>query len=217
MPVYAVAFDMDGVLTNSMPSHFEAYRRVFAEKSVTISEHEIYAREGQSSPQVVRWLARERRLALHESDLDAMAKRKQEIFFSFGPQPLYPGAAQLVADLAARGVPLALVTGTYRANAEQHLGPLIKHFRAVISSEAVKKTKPDPEPYRKAFEALGVDPEDGVVIENAVLGVESGKAAGAKVVAITTTLPARELGKADMILSNLAEVREWLRREGVLR
>lgn len=198
-----------------MRSHFEAYRRVFAERGVVIQPHHVYAREGQSAPEVVRWIARERKLDLHETDLDAMAKKKQEIFFGFGPQPLYPHARELVEALSAKGVPVALVTGTYRKNAEQHLGPLISRFRTVVSSDSVKRTKPDPEPYLKAFEAMRVDPEDGVVVENAILGVRAGKAAGATVVAVTTTLSVRELDQADVVLPGLADVREWLRREGL--
>ncbi len=214
--VRAVAFDMDGVITQSMERHYEAYRHVFADRGVAIAPREVYAREGQKAPEVVRFIARDRGLAIDETEIDGMARRKQEIFYSFGPLPLYPGAAELVRDLRRAGAPAALVTGTWRANAEQHLGALLHDFAVVVAADEVARTKPDPEGYLRAFEAVGVPPREGVVVENAVLGVRAGKAAGATVVAVTTTLDAAELHEADVVLPDLAAVRDYLRSAGLI-
>ena len=99
-----------------------------------------------------------------------------------------------------------MVTGTSRRNIEHHFGAWLQNFDAIVTADDVKRTKPDPEPYLQALAKLGLDAAACVVVENAPLGVRSAKAAGLRVIAVTSTNPAELLKEADVIVEKVADV-----------
>jgi sugar-phosphatase len=102
--------------------------------------------------------------------------------------------------------PIAIVTsgGRRLAQARLHAAGLSPP-EVVVSADSVSCGKPHPEPYLLAARQLGVPPGCCTVFEDAPAGVSAGKAAGMRVVALTTTVTDTELGGADRIVSNLAE------------
>lgn len=97
--------------------------------------------------------------------------------------PLRPGAHALWAGLAAEGVPQALVSSSYRILMDAILTGIPDHpFTVSVAGDEVTRGKPDPEPYVRAAERLGVTPADCVVLEDTAAGCRSGAAAGARVV-----------------------------------
>jgi HAD superfamily hydrolase (TIGR01509 family) len=105
-----------------------------------------------------------------------------------------PGARDLVAEVAASGLPTALVTTTPRRLASVVLAHLAADlggdpFHVSICGDEVPARKPDPAPYRQAMTALGVDPAGSVVIEDSLAGVTSGLAAGAGVLGVPSLQP----------------------------
>lgn len=213
MSLRAVIFDVDGVLVQSMEKHHEAYLKAFEDIGVVIRREEVFANEGRRSREVIETLANDRGLELGAAQLDEMNRRKQETFFGFGPLPLYPGVPDLVARLKDAGLLVAAVTGTNRKNVDNHLGALTGRFDAIVTADDVKRTKPHPEPYLAALAKLDVEPEEAIVVENATLGIRSAKAAGLRVVAVTSTLPAEALGEADFIVDRVADA--WRVVEGM--
>ncbi|MBB1242900.1 HAD family phosphatase [Streptomyces durbertensis] len=123
-----------------------------------------------------------------------------------------PGAAELLADLSARGVPLAVVTSGLRAHATE----LLDHvggaglFQVLVTAEDVSAGKPDPQGYLAACDALGVHPADGLAFEDAPAGVRAATTAGLRCVALTTTHPEADLAHADLVLPDLTTLR-WSR------
>ncbi|MFE1364543.1 HAD family hydrolase [Streptomyces anulatus] len=120
-----------------------------------------------------------------------------------------PGAAELLADLHARGVPLAVVTSGLRAHATE----LLAHvggaglFQVIITAEDVSVGKPDPQGYLAACRALGVHPADGLAFEDAPAGVRAATAAGLRCVALTTTHAEADLAHAEVVLPDLTTLR----------
>jgi HAD superfamily hydrolase (TIGR01509 family) len=120
-----------------------------------------------------------------------------------------PGAVMLIRALKKAGIPCAVGSSAPRANIEQIVGRLgiADCFAALITAECVTHGKPDPEVFLKGAAAIGVDPKNCVVFEDAVHGVEAGMAAGAKTVAILTSHPRKSFeGLADRIVNSLAEI-----------
>lgn len=206
MSLRAVIFDVDGVLVQSMEKHHLAYQRAFQDLGVAVRLEEVYANEGRRSREVIESIARSRGLELRPEQMDEMSRRKQETFASFGPLPLYPGVPDLLSSLKAKGLMVAAVTGTTRFNVEHHLGVLVKRLDVLVAAEDVKRSKPDPEPYLKALEKLGLRADEALVVENATLGVKAAKGAGIRVVAVTSTLTAEALHEADQIVDRVADV-----------
>jgi beta-phosphoglucomutase-like phosphatase (HAD superfamily) len=85
-------------------------------------------------------------------------------------------------------------------------------FSAIVTSHDIVHGKPHPEPYLKTAEKLGVAPANALVIEDSVQGVRSGKAAGCRVAAITTSFPRERLleVEADYVVDSYAELSELL-------
>jgi mannitol-1-/sugar-/sorbitol-6-phosphatase len=76
----------------------------------------------------------------------------------------------------------------------------------MVTADDVSRGKPDPEGYLTAARRLGVDPVEALVVEDAPPGIEAGRAAGAAVVAVTSTHARAELGGADVIVETLEEL-----------
>ncbi|MFE5053018.1 HAD family hydrolase [Streptomyces sp. NPDC056637] len=104
--------------------------------------------------------------------------------------PLMPGAARLLAELAAHDVPTALVSASHRRIIDRvltSLGP--QHFALTVAGDEVERTKPYPDPYLLAAAGLGADPARCAVIEDTATGVAAAEAAGCHVVAVPSVAP----------------------------
>jgi HAD superfamily hydrolase (TIGR01549 family) len=162
-----VVFDFDGVVFDTMRYHAEAYRRLFREAAdVEVEDREVFLREGQPSQDVIADLARLKGLEWSEERVLELAERKHEIFSKVQEAEPYPGVLELLDDLFERDVLVGLVTGTDPRNVEALLGDRVEGFDAVVTGDDVDEGKPEAEPYIRAIETLGVDPDEVLVVEN---------------------------------------------------
>lgn len=121
---------------------------------------------------------------------------------------LMPNAEVFLQDLVALGVPLALATSSRKMKMElvlEEVG-LLKYFNVLVSGEDVDKGKPSPDIFLLTAQRLGVPPSQCLVLEDAVNGVKSAKAAGMKCIAITHTHHADDLQLADLVVADFSEL-----------
>ncbi len=204
----AALFDWDGVLVDSSRNYYRAYQLVFQEVGISTTPREIYLREGQPTPGVIAGICAERGLTVSEAHVKALVQRRREHDRALGPRTFYPGMLSLLEYLRGSGRKLAMVTGSSRASVEAVLTPdEAKHFDVIITADDVARAKPEPEPFLRAAENLGVEPCRCVVVENAPYGVTAARAAGCRVIAICTTLTADDLSGADWVVENHLELR----------
>ncbi|MCD8386072.1 MAG: HAD family phosphatase [Bacteroidales bacterium] len=197
----AVLFDLDGVLidTEGIYSNFWATTgRDFGVEDPEFA-HKI---KGTTLAQI---LDRNFPKEMHQRIIDVLVDFEHNMRYE-----IFPGAMELLQELRDRHIPTAIVTSSGDQKMqrlwEQHPG-FRDYFTAVITDADVTRSKPDPQPYLVAAERLGIAPEDCYVIEDSFTGVESGRRAGAKVIAIATTNPASSLeGKADLVLPSIADL-----------
>ncbi|MFI0965732.1 HAD family hydrolase [Streptomyces sp. NPDC021080] len=104
--------------------------------------------------------------------------------------PLMPGAARLLAELAAHEIPTALVSASHRRIIDRVLGAIGSHFFALtVAGDEVERTKPFPDPYLLAAARLGAEPARCAAIEDTSTGVASAEAAGCQVIAVPSVAP----------------------------
>jgi len=207
----AFLFDMDGVITDSMPNHYEAWRRIFDSFGIQVSREEVLWREGEQGMVTLQTVLTQHNLRPDPDKLPSVLEKKEAIFRSMPRPPLFPGVEEFIQDLHGKGKKLALVTGTSLAEATDNMpSGLFRCFHAVVSGDQVRKGKPDPEPYLLALEKLGVSKQGSLVIENAPYGIRSAKRAGLSCIALATSLPASELTGADRVVENISDLRKLL-------
>ena len=124
-----------------------------------------------------------------EAIVDRLTSRVQEQLSSDGV-PWRPGAHELLTDLHAAGVPMALVTMSEHRMARQIAAIVgFDAFTTIVSGDMVQQSKPHPEAYFLAADTLGVDPAHCVAIEDSLPGVAAAVASGAVVVAVPHMVP----------------------------
>ena len=124
------------------------------------------------------------------------------------PMPPMPGSFEFVRMLKAHGVQIGLVTSSddkKLAHAFHELPFMEGLFDTIVSANRITRGKPDPMCYRLAAQDLSRKPEDCLVFEDSFAGIQAGKEAGMRVIALSTTNPAAQLeGKADYVIPDLA-------------
>ena len=196
---------MDGVILDSEPVHFAAFQSTLKNYGYELSHAEYLAhfagrtdREGFTSFFE----------SINESiDIQSIMSQKMETYLKLAKHQLvaYPGIVLLIKQLAAT-VPLALVTGSLRAEATVALETLgiSDCFQVMVCAEDVTNGKPDPEGYRKAQRLVGIPADHCVVVEDSPSGVRAAKEARIDCIAVTNTHGAEELQDATVITNELA-------------
>lgn len=205
---FCALFDWDGVILDSSRHHEESWEKLAAERSLPLPPDHFKKGFGMKNewiiPNLLGWT---RDPAL----IQELSLRKEalyrEIIAQCGIDPL-PGVREFLATLSSASIPCAIGSSTHRANIDvslQQLG-LGHHFTAIVSAENVSRGKPDPEVFLLAAQQLGYPASRAVVFEDALVGLEAARAAGARRVAVATTHRPEELAHADRVVQRLDEI-----------
>jgi HAD superfamily hydrolase (TIGR01509 family) len=179
-----VLFDMDGLLVDSEPLWFEVESSVMARLGGSWGERDQAALVGGSLDKSLDYLlAKATRPASRRTVGRWMVDGMVELLSS-REVPVMPGARQLLAQVAAAGVPYGLVTSSERPVMEAVLARLEITFPVTVCGDDVSHSKPDPEPYLLAAAKLGAEPGGCVAIEDSPNGVAAAEAAGCMTIAV---------------------------------
>lgn len=208
--ISAVVFDFDGVLADSEPLHFEAFRDVFGARGWSLSDEDYYRRYlGYDDRDMIATFLRDRGLAGGDDVLAELAEEKREAFAARirSRDVLFPGARECVAALRGR-FRLAIASGALHEEVVAILttGALIDAFPVIVGADDVAASKPAPDSYLEAARGLGVDPATCVAIEDSHWGLDAARAAGMRTIAVTTSSPAEALASADRVFGSVREV-----------
>jgi beta-phosphoglucomutase len=213
VPIRAIVFDFDGVIANTEPLHFRAYRDVLATVGIALDEPEYYARYlGYDDVGAFRAMSADRGRPLSSEAIATLvackAVRIEEL--ERESSVLFPGAADAVRRMAA-DFPIAIASGALRAEIVRVLEAtgLAPLFVDIVAAEDTPLSKPAPDPYQRAVEllrkaAIDLTPAECVAVEDSRWGLESARAAGLRTLAVTQTYPGEVLAEAaDSILPSL--------------
>ena len=211
----AIVFDFDGVIANSEPLHFAAFRDVLAGEGIALTEADYYARYlGYDDVGMFQAIgaARGGWAAAEIAGLVARkAVRLEEL--ERHVSVLFPGAADAIGRAAAV-VPIAIASGARGEEIRRVLRreQLDTFFTAIVSAEDTPVSKPSPEPYLRALDLLraargaAIDAARCVAIEDSRWGLESARAAGMRTIAVTNTYDKAALtAYADAVIPSLAQ------------
>ncbi|MGQ9683372.1 MAG: HAD family hydrolase [Anaerolineae bacterium] len=200
----AAIWDMDGVLVLSGELHHLAWQQVLQRYGLSMSREDFDRTFGMNNRNLLRRIYGER-LSLEQ--IDAIAAEKEAAYRAAvrgRVQPL-PGVRDWLGRLSRAGWRQAVASSAPMANIAAILAELdLWHeFDVILTGERLPRSKPDPALFLQAAAALGAEPARCVVIEDATVGVEAGKHAGMRVIAVTTTHPAEDLAAADLVVDRL--------------
>jgi beta-phosphoglucomutase len=204
----AILFDMDGVLLDSEEYICRAGILMFGEKGYVVSPKDFLEFTGMGENRYLGGVAEKHGIPF---ELEKDKARCYEIYGEIVAGKLQPfgGVIEFIEKCRSRGLKLAVASSAdptkVMINLEE-IGIPASTFETIVTGLDIERKKPSPDIFLKAAENLGIDASECLVIEDAVSGVKAGKAAGAKVLALTTSFPAEELAGADWIASLLTEV-----------
>jgi beta-phosphoglucomutase len=212
----AIVFDFDGVIADSEPLHFRAFRDVLVEAGVDLSERDYYERYlGYDDVGAFHAIATDRGRPWSAADLASLTARKAARLEALerDVSVLFPGAADAIRRAAAV-VPVAIASGALGAEIRRVLdaADLTRHFSAIVSAEDTPASKPAPDPYLRAVALLSaahdpaLSPADCVAIEDSRWGIESARAAGLRTVGVTSNFDASELSQPDLVIASLVDL-----------
>jgi HAD superfamily hydrolase (TIGR01509 family) len=183
----AVLFDMDGTLVDSEKLWDVSMRELYARFGGVMTPEVRGATVGGSAESVIKLVFADLGLPPDPQEMADVADWLHEItgdLFDAG-LPWCDGARELLEELAAADVPIALVTNTRRALTERALNSIGRHYFTVsVCGDEVPSGKPAPDPYRQAAALLGLDPAHCLAIEDSVTGAASAEGAGCPVLVV---------------------------------
>ncbi|HTV20647.1 MAG TPA: HAD family phosphatase [Polyangiaceae bacterium] len=214
-PRWGALFDWDGVLVDSKALHQAAWDQVAREFGYRHGPDDFRRHFGSQNrraiSEILRWTS-------DRAIIERISTRKEIIYRErLGATDIWmPGSIDFVERLVASSVPCAVVSSSPRENIDVVLarGGQRSLFRAIVTAEDTRASKPDPEGFRLGASRLQLPPERCVVFEDAPAGIQAGLAGGMRVVALSTTHDASELGAAHLLAPALggellAELERW--------
>jgi len=216
---WAAVFDWDGVILDSSRHHEESWERLAKEVGRVLPQGHFLKGFGRRNIEIMRDMLKWSESA---AEIDTLSRRKEELYREVvqerGIEPL-PGVKCWLERLEREGIRCGIGSSTEDKNVKLGLGllGLERFFRTAVTAGDVQRGKPAPDVFLEVARRLEASPGRCVVFEDAPAGVEAGRAAGMRVVGVTTTHPGGHLEGVDREVERLdelqvSELSEWFGR-----
>ena len=211
---FAVIFDMDGVIFDTETIALRCWGE--AARMLGLNGwRELYPQcIGITQPKTrALWVEHwgEENAAAFGQEILAVYDRE----YAGRPVPQKPGAAEIIEALSRRGIPIAVASSTPEARVRQHLteAGFLPRFDAVIGGDRLQRSKPAPDIFLLAAEALGAEPERCFVIEDSFNGIRAAHAAQMRPIMVPDMLPPTEeiAAMAEIVTEDLFAALEYLK------
>ena len=208
--ITAALFDVDGVLLDTVPYHFEAWRRMCADHGKTIT-FEDYLEKLNGLPRLtgIKNVFPDKT----DEELEHLAALKQAYFTSAiderPPTPL-AGVVKLLEIFKSMSIVCAAASSSKNAPALLKNANLSQYFEVIIGGNDFKEPKPSPDIFLTAATLLGESPRGCVVFEDATIGIHAAKNASMKSIGLTRSKDPDIADAADVSIDSLNDHREIL-------
>lgn len=207
--IKAVIFDLDGVIVSTDDCHFKAWKRMADEENIYFDREINNRLRGVSRMESLEIVLEKSKRNYSELEKTALAERKNEYYkqliVQLTPSDILPGVTERLEELKHNGIKVAV--GSSSKNTPiilKHIG-LDNFFDAVSDGNNITHSKPDPEVFVKAAEILGIEPKNCMIVEDADAGIEAGKRAGMRTLAVQDAKEA-EFSVKDLSVCDLLEL-----------
>ena len=205
---------MDGVLYDSMPNHAVAWQESMKQFGIDMTAADAYATEGAKGVDTIRHFVKlQKEIDITPDEAQHMYDVKTDIFHHMPTSQIFPGVLETMGKIRQAGMGIGVVTGSGQR-------PLIKRLiddfgefldeEHIVTAYDVEHGKPNPDPYLMGLQKAGnLKPWQGIVVENAPLGVRAGVAANIFTIGINSgPLPDSALASegADIVLKRMTEL-----------
>ncbi|MGN0847021.1 MAG: HAD family hydrolase [Kiritimatiellia bacterium] len=205
----AYIFDMDGTMVDNLAYHSRAWHEFSRRHGHELTDEEIIGWTGATNRYYMeRMLGR----PVGDAELARLELEKETLYReAYAPHlALAPGLRELLDRAHREGVVCAVASGAPTQNIDFVMDGLgIRgEFAAIVDASKYERGKPEPDCFLMAAKAIGVAPRDCVVFEDASAGVRAARAAGMRVVALTTSSPREvfEAVGADLVVASFRDL-----------
>ncbi|MCX5786906.1 MAG: beta-phosphoglucomutase family hydrolase [Elusimicrobia bacterium] len=189
----AFLFDLDGVVVDNMKVHAESWRRFLARRGIRIDLEDFHERTAGIPAREV--LAHYLGRRLGRAEVGALVAAKEALYRKLYRPAMHPlpGLTRFLRAARSLGIRLGLGSGATEDNVAFVLDglKLREYFDSIVCATDVRRGKPHPDTFLRLAKKLGVRPSRCIVFEDALLGEEAARRARMRVVAVTTSHPAR--------------------------
>lgn len=203
----ACLFDLDGVIVDTAVYHFQAWRRLANELGFDFTEHQNEQLKGISRMESLELILQWGNVTLTEEEKIEWATRKNawylDLVKQMTPDEVLKGVPEFLTSLRANNIKIALGSASKNSKLILERINMLDYFDAIIDGNNITKGKPDPQVFLMGAEATHCKPEECVVFEDAVAGVQAGKAGGMKVIGVGS---ADILTEADFVIAGFEEM-----------
>ncbi|MEO0292787.1 MAG: HAD family phosphatase [candidate division WOR-3 bacterium] len=206
----AVIFDLDGVIIDSEPFHYEVNKKIFAHLGINMSEKEYESYIGTSHEYMWSKIKRKYNLPQAVSELVNMQVSGNINYIKNEKIEGIEGVVSLLSRLKKANIKMAIASSSPKEVIELVINKLkiSQYFSAIVGGEELKRSKPAPDIFLKAAERLKVEPANCVVIEDSENGVKAAKAAGMKCIGFKNPNSGNQnLKKADFIIEKYSSLK----------
>ena len=221
--IRAVIFDFNGILADDDPIHMQALSKVAEEEGLSFTEDEYMERYlPLNDRDCFQELWTNNGRGLKQAELDDLIRRKSVYYFDAIDQKnvLFEGASEAIRAAAKRG-PVAIASGASIREIRHILSAaeLLECFTTIVAAEDVRRGKPDPEPFRLAFERIrqqqaGLELNECAAVEDSLGGIQSAQSAGMPCLGIAHSYPRQRLEAARprWVIDSISQFAEWLNK-----
>jgi beta-phosphoglucomutase len=201
-------FDLDGVLVSTEHNHFLAWQRCAHSLGIEFTEKENELLKGVSRVDSLKKILELGSKTISNAEFEALLKGKNDFYLesiqALNQDNLLPGVLNLLREAKQNGILLGVGSSSKNANFILEKLSISSYFEVVIDGNGVKDPKPNPEVFLNGAKALGLDPKECIVFEDAASGIAAAKAGGFFAVGVGNP---HIQAQADLYLNDLTEFR----------
>ncbi len=200
----ACIFDLDGVIVDTVPAHFIAWKAMADELGISFSEIDNEQLKGVSRSESMKRILEMGGITKTHEEIEELTSRKNEIYVEIiskmTPDDILPGVVAFLDLLAENGIDSAIGSSSKNSPTILKAVGLADRFKVRVNGNHVTHSKPHPEVFLLGADQLGLLPSECVVFEDAISGVQAAKRGGFKCIGVGEP---DVLHEADLVIPNM--------------